>query len=139
MEQPFVDLIMERDVTTKVLLLMPSSGLGGGIERYAETLISSFTAEGIYCCAMALRQAGWSANLRLLTECRKVLRAESGPVRIVLLHRALLPIARVLAQSGKVTGISVVLHGSDVWNNGLRIRRHIENHLLGLPMCAPWP
>jgi phosphatidylinositol alpha-1,6-mannosyltransferase len=81
----------------RVLLLSPSRGQGGGIERYVETLEWALAAEGIDCQRLDLSSAGTRAHLRLLARGRALLRKESGPVRLVVAHRALLPVAALLA------------------------------------------
>ena len=117
-------------MTGYVLLLSPSRGLGGGIERYTETLESAFAAEGISCQRLDLRGSGARAHARLLARGRAVLRAGHGPARLVVAHRALLPVAALLARDRAARGVSVVCHGSDVWDSRWRPRRYLERRLM---------
>lgn len=114
----------------RALLLSPSRGLGGGIERYVETLEWSFTALGVEYRRIDLERAGSAAHARMLVRARRQIQAEPVPTRLVVAHRALLPIASLLARQRSVSGISVVCHGSDVWGAPRRPRWYIENHLM---------
>jgi phosphatidyl-myo-inositol dimannoside synthase len=62
------------------------------------------------------------------------IRAELGlhrtPVRLILAHRSLLPVARLIARHGLVCGISVICHGSDVWGSRPGPRGHLERLLM---------
>jgi phosphatidyl-myo-inositol dimannoside synthase len=120
-------------VTSRALLLTPSRGRGGGIERYVETLEWAFTDQGVEYRRIDLLRPGAGAHARLLGEGRSHLRASAAPIRLVLAHRALLPVASLLARERCVRGISVVCHGSDVWATRPRLRRRVENHLLRRP------
>ena len=113
-----------------VLLLAPSRGLGGGIERYGEAIEYAFREQGIEYYRLDLRCPGAAAHLRLLKESRQVLDRSVKPTRIVLLHRALLPVASILAQRESTSGISVVCHGTDAWGMQSWIRCRIEQHLM---------
>ena len=111
-----------------VLMLTPSRGLGGGIERYAEAVESAFTVRGIGYQRLDLPAAGPVSHLRLLRQCSALLRAARAPHRLVLLHRSLLPAAWILVRSGHVSGVTVVMHGIDVWGDRPFIRRRFEQH-----------
>jgi phosphatidyl-myo-inositol dimannoside synthase len=117
----------------RVLLLAPSRGLGGGIERYVETLEWAFGAEGVPCQRIDLERAGISGHVRLAARGRSHLRAGTGRARLVVAHRSLLPAATALARDDRVAGISVVCHGSEVWGTGRPIRRVVENWLMRRP------
>jgi len=117
-------------MTDRVLLLTPSCGLGGGIERYVATLEWSFSVQGVDYHRIDLRGSGAAAHLRMLAQARTHLRSRVTSVRIVLAHRALLPLASMVARDRRVTGISVVCHGSDVWGAPLRPRRYVEKILM---------
>src|SRR5208282_2686007 len=82
----------------RVLLLAPSRGLGGGIERYVETLEWAFAAQGIACQRVDLTRPGTRAHLRMLAVGRRLLRAGSEPTRLIVGHRSLLPVATLLAR-----------------------------------------
>jgi phosphatidyl-myo-inositol dimannoside synthase len=118
------------DVIGRALLLSPSRGLGGGIERYVETLEWAFGLQGVEYQRVDLRQPGIASHAQLLVRAREQLRDGASPVRIIAAHRALLPAAALLAREHAVCGISVVCHGSDVWGARLAPRWYIENRLM---------
>jgi len=117
-------------MTGRVLLLSPSRGLGGGIERYVETLEWAFAAEGVPCQRLDLNGHGALAHARLLARGRSVLRADQQPTRIVVAHQALLPVAALLARNAGTCGVSVVCHGCEIWNSRWRPRRKLELRLM---------
>jgi glycosyltransferase involved in cell wall biosynthesis len=117
-------------MTGRVLLLSPSRGLGGGIERYVETLEWAFIAECVEYRRLDLSRSGIRAHARLLAQGRAVLRAGTEPVRLVAAHRALLPVAALLARDPAACGVSVVCHGSEMWDVRWRPRRSLERRLM---------
>ena len=121
-------------MTGRALLLTPSRGLGGGIERYADTLEWAFAAQSVEYRRVALRAAGrpagGSAWARMAARSRRYLRGGAERSRIVVTHRALLPLAALLARERPGCGISVVCHGSDVWGTGPPARRYLEKRLM---------
>jgi len=122
-----------RDVTGGVLLLTPSCGRGGGIERYAETLEWAFTAQDVEYQRIDLRHPGPLAHGRMLAHGRRLLRQDPRPTRLVLAHRGLLPVASLLTLERSVRGMSVVCHGGEVWDGRIRLRRLAENRLMRRP------
>lgn len=120
-------------MTSQVLLLTPSAGRGGGIERYVETLQWAFSTQGIESSRIDLNGSGSAAHARLLLQCRQNLRAAGLPTRVVVAHPALLPVAWLAAREVTVEGISLVCHGIDIWGTQLRPRRLIENYLMRRP------
>ena len=127
------DVDGEPSVTSRVLLLSPSQGLGGGIERYVQTLEWAFAAEGVACQRLDLNGSGNRAHSGLLSRGRAVLRAEPSPVRLVVAHRALLPVAALLSRDPAVRGMSVLGYGTDMWGSRWRPRRSLERHLMRRP------
>jgi phosphatidylinositol alpha-1,6-mannosyltransferase len=117
-------------VTSRALLLTPSRGLGGGIERYAETLEWAFAEQGVECRRVDLSGSGVSAHAGMLAQAWERIRESPLPTRLILAHRALLPVASLLAKGTSVCGISVVCHGNDVWSTRALARRSLENHLM---------
>ena len=117
-------------MTGRVLLLSPSQGLGGGIERYVETVEWAFTAEGVEYRRLDLSGPGARAHTRLLAQGRAILRADPESTRLVVAHRTLLPVAVLLARGSAACGVSVVCHGSDIWDPRLRPRRNLERRLM---------
>jgi phosphatidylinositol alpha-1,6-mannosyltransferase len=118
----------------RALLLAPSRGIGGGIERYAETLEWALATKDIECDRINLYDSPGRgspvAYASLLSESRRRLRSSAMPSRVVVVHRALLPVASLAARGGLGSGISVICHGNDVWGTRHHARRSIENHLM---------
>ena len=114
----------------RALMLTPSRGRGGGIERYAETIESAFDCQSVGYQRIDLGQPGISAHAKLVAQSRIALRELGDQTRLVLMHRALLPAAAALARDPIVSGISVVCHGSDVWARRLSLRSHLESCLM---------
>ena len=119
-------------MTARALLLTPSRGLGGGIERYVETLQWAFAEKGIEHRRIDLQRAGSAAHARMFAEARKQMRA-IAPTRLVVAHRSLLPAAWLLARRDDACGISVVCHGNDVWGAQGWVRRNVDNRLIRGP------
>jgi phosphatidyl-myo-inositol dimannoside synthase len=114
----------------RVLLLTPSRGLGGGIERYVETIEWAIGEQGVSCERLDLSQAGIRAHATMLAHGRAYLRASSEPVRLVVGHLDLLPVAALLAREPAVCGIWVLCYGAEVWSGRLRLRRILERRLM---------
>ena len=115
------------------LLLTPSRGLGGGIERYMETVEWAFAERGVEYRRVDLQHPGPAAHARMLSEAREQLRAITAPARLVVAHRSLLPVAWLLARSGDARGISVICHGNDVWGTRGLVRANVEDRLMRRP------
>jgi len=113
-----------------VLLLAPSRGLGGGIERYVQTVQSAFTDRGVAHQRLDLAHPGLAGHRVLFDEAAAALAGAAGPARVILGHRALLPVASLLARARPVRGISVICHGSDVWGSRSRPRWQLESWLM---------
>jgi phosphatidyl-myo-inositol dimannoside synthase len=121
------------DRAPRVLLLAPSRGLGGGIERYVQTVQSAFGDAGVISERLDLARPGLAGHRALLAEAAAALADRAGPTRLVIAHRALLPLAAVLARIRLVSGTSVICHGSDAWGGRWSPRRGLENWLMGQP------
>jgi phosphatidylinositol alpha-1,6-mannosyltransferase len=117
----------------QVLLLTPSRGLGGGIERYVQTVQSAFDDAGVVSLRLDLARPGPTGHRALLATGTAALAAMPGPVRLVIAHRALLPVAALLARTCPVDGVSVICHGSDVWGTRWAPRRGLESWLMRRP------
>jgi phosphatidyl-myo-inositol dimannoside synthase len=117
-------------MSDRVFLLAPSCGLGGGIERYVETLESAFAGQGVEYRRFNLRGPGGAAHAGMFSQARGQLRADGVPTRLVVAHRALLPVASLLDREPAVTGISVICHGNEVWGRRPRARQRLENYLM---------
>jgi len=116
-----------------VLLLTPSRGLGGGIERYVQTVQSAFDEAGVITRRLDLARPGPAGHLALLARARATLADAPPPDRLVIAHRALLPVATALARTRRVGGISVICHGSDVWGQRWKLRWLAESALMRRP------
>lgn len=114
----------------QALLLAPSRGLGGGIERYVQTVQSAFDEAGVTSRRLDLARPGPGGHRALLAASRAALGAMPGAVRLVIAHRALLPVAALLARTGRLDGISVICHGSDVWGTRRAARPSVESRLM---------
>jgi phosphatidylinositol alpha-1,6-mannosyltransferase len=112
------------------LLLAPSQGLGGGIERYVETIAAAFADQGVACRRLDLARSGPGGHRALLAAAAGVLAAAAQPARLIVAHPALLPVAALLARKRLVRGISVICHGSDVWGRRSGPRWQLENWLM---------
>lgn len=117
-------------MTGRALLLSPSCGLGGGIERYVGTVESALAANGVECQRLDLAGSGARAQIRLLARARAVLRADPAPTRLIVAHRTLLPMAALLAREPAANGMSVLCYGSDIWGPRWRPRRALERGLM---------
>lgn len=127
-----VSTAVEKDLakTNRVLLLAPSRGLGGGIERYLETLEWAITAQGISCQRVDLGQTGIRGHAMMLAHGKRLLRTSSTPAHIVVGHRALLPVATLLAREPTACGTWALCYGLEVWRVGLGPRRILERSLM---------
>lgn len=117
-------------MTVRALLLTPSRGSGGGIERYAETVEWAFDAQGVNYRRFDLRGSGLAAHARLLYQARAALRTCRAPAQIVAVHRTLLPVATVLATDRACRGVSLICHGIEVWGSHQAVRRLPETYLM---------
>lgn len=117
----------------QVLLLAPSRGLGGGIERYVQTVQSAFDDAGIACGRLDLVRPGPAGHRAMLAEAAVALAGATAPARVIIAHRSLLPVATVLGRIRPVGGISVICHGSDVWGTRWTPRWRLESWLMHRP------
>jgi phosphatidyl-myo-inositol dimannoside synthase len=117
----------------RALLLAPSSGRGGGIERYVQTIEWALAAEGVEYRRCDLRGTGPAAHARLFAEAWAWLPASRPPARLIVAHRALLPVAWLLARLRPGCGVSLICHGIEVWGTGPPLRRLIESRLMRWP------
>jgi len=121
-------------MTGTVLLLTPSRGRGGGIERYVETVEWALGDQGMDCCRIDLEGPGVAAHRSLLRDCqRRFTGGDRFPARLVVAHRAMLPAAALLTRHRRSCGISVICHGVEVWAAGPKARRALEDRLMRRP------
>lgn len=104
----------------RVLLLCPSTGLGGGVERYVRSVESALKAQGIGVERLNLRTAAQRPpSLRqkaaFLATVVVAMRRATVPTRVVIAHPYLLPAVPVAARTRNYAGTTVIFYGSDVW------------------------
>jgi phosphatidyl-myo-inositol dimannoside synthase len=118
----------------RALILSPSCGMGGGIERYVATLEWALTERGVEHTRVDLYTPGGAGRVpayaRLLTQGRRYLRAAGGPTRLIVAHRSLLPAASLLSRERFASGMSVICHGTDVWGDRPWLRDALEKRLM---------
>lgn len=114
----------------QTLLLTPSRGLGGGIERYVETVEAAFAEHGVTCTRLDLDRPGLSAHRALFAAGLDALPPAAEPPQVIVAHTALLPVASLIARRRPVRGISVICHGSEVWGLRGRLRWQLERGLM---------
>jgi phosphatidyl-myo-inositol dimannoside synthase len=107
-------------VNGSVLLLAPSRGLGGGIERYVSTIEAAFVRQAVPYRRLDLLRSGESAGparrIDFVREVRRAVRSGPGPVRLVLAHRNLLPVVGAVSRHPHYAAATVILHGSELWS-----------------------
>jgi phosphatidyl-myo-inositol dimannoside synthase len=113
-----------------VLLLAPSRGLGGGIERYVETVQSAFRDREVACKRLDLPRPGPAGHRRLLAAASAALAGQADAARVIVAHRALLPVAVLLSRIRRVRGISVICHGIEAWGARTSLRWQLESRMM---------
>ncbi len=108
-------------MTLNALLVSPSRGLGGGIERYVSAVGAAFELHGVSYRRVDLRTtdrpASLGSKLRLMASVKQIVRASDNPVRLVLAHRNLLPVIYPAARVPGFAGAAVILHGDEAWSS----------------------
>ena len=74
-----------------------------------------------------LNRPGIRAHAAMLSDGRTLLRRSTEPVRLLVGHRALLPVASLLAREVNVCSMSVLCYGQEVWTSGLQPRRLLKS------------
>src|SRR6201994_2970267 len=117
-------------MSDRALLLTPSRGLGGGIERYVETVEAAFTREGVDYRRIDQAGPGPAAHRDLFRRAVQEVQAGGKATRLVVAHPRLLPVAMLAARQADVDGISVLCHGADVWVSRLQPHWQVEKALM---------
>ena len=117
-------------MTATALLLTPSRGLGGGIERYVETLEAALVEQRIEYNRIDLNRPGIPAQREMLRVAVAEVRANRRPPRLVVAHPRLLLVAVLVARQAQVDGISVLCYGRDIWTSRFRPRHRLEKALM---------
>lgn len=101
-----------------MLLLTPSAGLGGGIERYLTTVEECLRAGGAEVLRLNLHEPGDSRAARLRFAVRTLACAwRSGHVHTVATgHPNLIPLGAVAAWLTRARRAPVVFYGNDIWS-----------------------
>jgi phosphatidylinositol alpha-1,6-mannosyltransferase len=120
-------------MSDRALLLTPSRGLGGGIERYVETVEAAFALEGVDYGRIDQAGPGPSAHRDLFRAAVAEVRASGKRTRLIAAHPRLLPAAVLAARQADVDGISVLCHGADVWMSRLQPHWQVEKALMRRP------
>lgn len=117
-----------------ILILSPSHGLGGGIERYAETVQLAFATTGRrtrrFDLRGPMRVSRLMSHLQIYARCSAALKSESARSHLIVLHRTLLPVAWLLARRRLICGLTVVCHGNEIWRRRLSVRNFLEDRIL---------
>src|SRR5579875_3541284 len=114
----------------RVLLLTPSRGLGGGIERYIGTVEAAFAREGVDHVRIDQSRPGVAAYRDLTRRAVADIRASGRRTRLVVAHPRLLPVGMLVARLADVSGISLLCYGADVWLSPRDPRWRAERALL---------
>lgn len=114
-----------------ILLLSPSQGLGGGIERYLATVETALHQRGVRCLRLDLltdrTPAGRRHKLDYIRKAHRAVATSSVPVRVVAAHRDLLPVVMLLRHLPSFSDAMVIQYGSEVWAG----RRSLGQRLVG--------
>jgi phosphatidyl-myo-inositol dimannoside synthase len=109
----------------RVLILAPSVGLGGGIERYVASIEAVLAGAGVQFQRLSLRHPGeeltLGLRLRFVGSVRAAVRTSERPVRLVIAHVNLLAVNPWIRRLPAFRGAVVLVHGCEIWA-GRRIR-----------------
>jgi phosphatidylinositol alpha-1,6-mannosyltransferase len=128
-----------RTEAPEILLLAPSTGAGGGIERYLEAMVEALTDSGasVHTIAVvngsgALATSGNKVRFSIRAAAAALRVGRTGrPTQIIVAHPSLAPFApalRVLA--GSPTRPFLLLYGQEVWVPGQALRWLVRARLL---------
>lgn len=103
----------------RVVVVTPSAGLGGGIERYATTMVHALESHDVNVVVHSLAAPGRPATmsrkcafaLRIWVSCLMA----SEDFHLVLAHPDLLPAALTARLAPRCRTVSVICHGTDIW------------------------
>lgn len=116
-----------------ILLLAPSHGLGGGIERYISAIESALLFRDVPCRRVNLLTNGPSAGpldkIKFIRQVSKVLSNAPSPARVVAAHRDLLPVLVFVRHLAGFRDAVVFQYGSEVWSG----RRSIGQRMVARP------
>lgn len=105
--------------SSHALIVTPSSGLGGGIERYVTTMVHALVEHDVDVVVRSLTTPGRPATLT-----RKMVFAlriwifcltAAKDFHLVLVHPDLMPVALAARWAPRCQSTSVICHGIDIW------------------------
>lgn len=114
----------------RALLLTPSRGLGGGIERYIGTVEAAFIREGVDYGRVDQSRPGLPAYREMFGRAVADIRSSGRAARLVVAHPRLLPVAMLVARQADVSGISVLCYGADIWVSPWQPRWQLEKAII---------
>ncbi|ADP80273.1 glycosyltransferase [Pseudofrankia inefficax] len=121
----------------RVLLLAPSGGLGGGVERYLGTVEERLRAGGAEVHRLDLygpsRPRGARAQLRFAAATLRAARRFAPLDAVLTGHPSLIPVAAAAAAAGRAERAPVLFYGTDIW----RTRRFGRALLARRPALYP--
>lgn len=111
-------------MTDRALMLAPSGGLGGGIERYLDSVQSALESRDVPVHRLDLLTrrsgSGRARKLDFIRRARKAVARSQTPLRVIVGHRNLAAALPMLRRLPSYAGSSVVLHGSEMWSGRSR-------------------
>lgn len=120
-------------MSASILLLAPSQGLGGGIERYVSTVESALRLRQVPCLRLNLLTDQSSASLprkvQFVRQVHHAIATSDVPVRVIAAHRDLLPVVMFVRQLSSYRDAVVIQHGIEVWAG----RRPLGQRLVARP------
>lgn len=103
----------------RVLLLAPSGGLGGGIERYLGTVEERLRAGGADVRRLDLygpqRPGGTRARVRFAAAALRAARRMAPLDAVLTGHPNLIPVGAAAVAAGRAERGPVLFHGTDIW------------------------
>jgi glycosyltransferase involved in cell wall biosynthesis len=127
-----LDIGAETGAHPRVLLLAPSGGLGGGIERYLATVEERLRAGGAVVHRVDLRgpdrPLGTRARLRFTGASLRAARRLRPLDAVVTGHPGLVPVAAAVAAAGGARRAPVLFYGADIWRSSLLTRALLARH-----------
>ncbi|SBW22330.1 group 1 glycosyl transferase [Candidatus Protofrankia californiensis] len=123
-----------------MLLLAPSLGLGGGIERYLDTVERALDRWGAKVRRVDMLTPGRrpTPDAKAVFASRALVAARRyAPVRCLLVgHPGLLPVAVPVAALARPRRSFVVFHGTDIWGTSLLRRTYLTRLARARPLTV---
>lgn len=120
-------------MSAAILLLAPSQGLGGGIERYLSTVESALRLRHVPCLRLNLlsdqSSVGLLRKVQFIRQVHRAVARSDVPLRVVAAHRDLLPVVMFVRHLASYHDAIVIQYGSEVW----AARRPLGQRLVARP------